>query len=177
MEGAVWNERHWLAFFHFYTEFKKTRHFLPFHCLSPKTGCKKTEAVALGESKKQENFQPWPRKKHASSCSIGRLLLTIITEPTLDPFLLKPSLNIPARLPLNTLTLNVPIMPQSAFTAGWSQVIPLWGSGGLCLPFYCNHSAVILSSTAIRHLEFIAASSPQLGVFLEGMKSERLLKF
>ena len=46
----------------------------------------------------QENFQPRRRKKHASSCSLGQLLLTIIIEPTRDPFLLKPSLNIPARL-------------------------------------------------------------------------------
>lgn len=35
--------------------------------------------------------------KHASSCSLGQLLLTIIIEATRDPFLLKPSLNIPPR--------------------------------------------------------------------------------
>lgn len=39
--------------------------------------------------------------KHASSCSLGQLLLTIIIEPTEDPFLLKPSRNIPARLTLS----------------------------------------------------------------------------
>lgn len=39
--------------------------------------------------------------KHASSCSLGQLLLTIIIEPTPDPFLLKTLLSIPARLTLS----------------------------------------------------------------------------
>lgn len=39
--------------------------------------------------------------KHANSCSLGQLLLTIITEPTSDPCLLKPSLKVPAHLSLS----------------------------------------------------------------------------
>lgn len=94
--------------------------------------------------------------KHASSCSLGQLLLTIIIEPTRDPFLPKPSLNIPARLTLSHfktgLILDVPVMLQHVFFSCRSQMILVQGSEGVSVSPCQNQSAFILSSAAIRRL-------------------------